>query len=110
MIKIAVVDDERYIREDIKNRIELTGSGAVVDGFPSGEAFLHAGKQYDIVFLDIQLGGMDGIDIARELRQKSENVILIFVTGTKEHVFQAFDVAAFHYLLKPIEPESLRKY
>lgn len=109
MIKIAVVDDERYIREDIKNRIELTGSGAVVDGFESGELFLHTEKQYDIVFLDIQLGGMDGIDIARELRQKSENVILIFVAGTKEHVFQAFDVAAFHYLLKPIEPEKFEE-
>lgn len=109
LINIAIVDDEQYIREDIKKWIEQTGDDLAADGFESGEAFLNAEKQYDIVFLDIQLGGMDGIHVAKRLRQKAENAILIFVTGTKEYVFQAFDVAAFHYLLKPIRQEKFEE-
>ena len=68
-----------------------------------GEELLKAGRGYDIVFLDIQMDGMNGIDTARALRQNAENTVLIFITGVKEYVFDAFDVAAFHYLIKPIE-------
>ena len=64
---------------------------------------LKADSVYDIIFLDIQMDGMNGIDTARALRQKADNTVLIFITGVKEYVFDAFDVAAFHYLIKPIE-------
>ena len=85
----------------------------VCDGlYETGDALLAAGKQFDIVFLDIQMEGTDGIETAKRLRQRSalkgaEDTILIFITGIREYVFQAFDVAAFHYLLKPIEEDKV---
>lgn len=103
MVRIAIVDDEKVIREQIKNLIEKKQTGSAVDTYFSGEELLRAGKGYDIVFLDIQMDGMNGIDTARALRQKTDDTVLIFVTGVKEYVFDAFDVGAFHYLIKPLE-------
>ena len=54
--------------------------------------------------------GVNGIQAARALRDKKEEALLIFITGFKEYVFEAFDVAAFHYLLKPVEEKNLRRY
>ena len=103
MIRIAIVDDEKVIREQIKKLIEIRQTDCEIDAYGTGEDLLKAGKGYDIVFLDIQMDGMNGIDTARALRQNAENTVLIFITGVKEYVFDAFDVAAFHYLIKPIE-------
>ena len=103
MIRIAIVDDEKVIREQIKKLIEKKQTESVIDTYCSGEEFLRAGRGYDIVFLDIQMDGINGIDTAKALRQKAEDTVLIFVTGVKEYVFDAFDVGAFHYLIKPLE-------
>ena len=106
MISIAIVDDEKVIREQIKKWIEKKQTDCEIDAYGTGEDLLKAGRGYDIVFLDIQLDGMNGIDTAKELRQKAEETVLIFITGVKEYVFDAFDVAAFHYLIKPIEEKK----
>lgn len=106
MIKIAIVDDEKGIKEQIKKLIEKKQMERVIDTYSSGEELLMADKCYDIVILDIQMAGMNGIDTARALRQKADNVVLLFVTGIKDYVFDAFDVGAFHYLIKPIEEQK----
>lgn len=103
MIRIAIIDDEKVIREQIKNLIKNIQKESIIDGYSSGVEFLQAEKYYDIVFLDIQMDGVNGIDTARALRKRSEETVLIFITGVKEYVFDAFDVGAFHYLIKPIE-------
>ena len=103
MIRIAIVDDEMVIREQIKKLIEKKQTDCVIDTYSSGEEVLRSDKYYDIAFLDIQREGMNGIETAKALRQKADNTVLIFITGVKEYVFDAFDVAAFHYLIKPIE-------
>lgn len=103
MIRIAIIDDEKVIREQIKNLIKNIQMESIIDGYSSGVEFLQAEKYYDIVFLDIQMDGVNGIDTARALRKRSEETVLIFITGVKEYVFDAFDVGAFHYLIKPIE-------
>ena len=81
----------------------------VIESYESGDQLLLADGQHDIVFLDIQMKGRNGIDTARLLRQRSEHVVLVFVTGIKDYVFEAFDVAALHYLLKPIEKEKFEE-
>lgn len=86
--------------------IENNQQEYVIDTYSAGEELLQTDKLYHIVFLDIQMDGMNGIDTARALRQKSEDTVLIFVTGVKEYVFDAFDVAAFHYLIKPINEQK----
>ena len=58
---------------------------------------------------NIQMPGMDGMETARILRQKNERMVLIFVTAVEEYVFQAFDVAAFHYLVKPFSDEKFEE-
>lgn len=109
LMEIAIVDDEKIICDEIKKRIAEIEPCCSADGYANGESLLLADKVYDIVFLDIQLEGRNGIDTAKELRQRSENTIVIFVTGAKDYVFQAFDVAAFHYLLKPIEGKKFEE-
>ena len=109
LIQIAVVDDEKIIQEQIKNLIEESMPGSNPDSFRTGEGLLTSEKQLDIVFLDIQLEGMNGIDTAKMFRKKQPETVLIFITGSKEYVFQAFDVLAFHYLLKPIQKEKFKE-
>ena len=113
-LNIAICDDEEIIREQIKELTEKEKSGLCMELYETGDALLASRKQFDIVFLDIQMEGTDGIETAKRLRQHSalkgaEDTILIFITGIREYVFEAFDVAAFHYLLKPIEEEKFRE-
>lgn len=105
-MKIAIVDDEKIIREEIESLIRERKPDCSVDSYDSGEKLLLAGVTYDIVFLDICMEGKNGIDIARCLRQRGEHPVLIFVTALKDYVFEAFDVSAFHYLLKPLDREK----
>ena len=108
-LNIAICDDEKVIREQIKELAEKEMPDVCAGLYETGDALLAAGKQFDIVFLDIQMEGTDGIETAKRLRQRDEDTILIFITGIREYVFEAFDVAAFHYLLKPIEEEKFRE-
>lgn len=108
-MKIAVVDDEKAVREEIENLIREKRPDCHIECYESGDHLLLSGERYDIVFLDIQMEGRNGIDTAKFLRQRSEDTVLVFVTGIKDYVFQAFDVAAFHYILKPVEKEKFKK-
>lgn len=108
-LNIAICDDEKAIREQINELIEKEKAGISTDLYETGDALLAADKKFDIVFLDIQMEGTDGIETAKKLRERDEDTILIFITGIREYVFEAFDVAAFHYLLKPIEEEKFRE-
>ncbi len=124
MLNIAVVDDEGIIREQIKDLIKTRKSDSDVDTYSTGEEFLAVKKEYDVIFLDIQMDGINGIETARKIRKQREEIIcsgrdgmfrndvvrkesvIVFITGVKEYVFDAFDVSAFHYLLKPIEEKK----
>ena len=111
MLQIAICDDEKSMGEYLKQLIErklASEKDCRVKIFSSGRELLEGGKDFDIFFLDIDLKDMSGIDMARKLRQESEAVI-VFVTALKEYVFDAFDVQAFQYLLKPIDEEKFFK-
>ena len=105
-MNIAVVDDEEAIREQIGGFIKKRNPDFDISGFATGEGLLAAGKDFDIIFLDIQMEGIGGIEAARTLRQSGVDAVVIFITGIREYVFEAFDVSAFHYLLKPIEEQK----
>ena len=108
-LNIAICDDEKAIREQINELIEKEKPGVYPEFYETGDGLLAAGKQFDIVFLDIQMDGTDGIETAKKLRERDEDTILIFITAIREYVFKAFDVAAFHYLLKPIEEDKFHE-
>ena len=103
---IAVVDDEKIIRGHIREMIENQKSDCNVTCFSSGEELLAVAKPFDIIFLDIQMDGMSGIEVAKEVREKNADTVLIFITGIKEYVFEALDIYAFHYLLKPVTEQK----
>ena len=102
-MRIAICDDEKNIRELIGNKVIAQYPEVEIVFYPSGEELLLSDKHIDILFLDIQMPGRNGMETARELRKKDKNVILVFVTAVEEYVFQAFDVGAFNYIVKPID-------
>ena len=107
-MRIAICDDEKNIRELIGNKVAKQYPEADIIFFQSGEELLLSDKHVDILFLDIQMSGKNGMETARELRKKDKSVILIFVTAVEEYVFQAFDVGAFNYIVKPIDDEKFK--
>ncbi|MFR2766050.1 MAG: LytR/AlgR family response regulator transcription factor [Clostridium sp.] len=80
-----------------------------VSQFGSGEELLRHNKNIDILFLDIQMDGIDGMETARKMRSQNYKGYLIFITVLKEMVFQSFEVQAYDYLVKPIEEECFEK-
>lgn len=105
-MKIAVCEDEIEVQKMLAESIQKVCPNAEILSYLSGEALLEADEQIDILFLDIQMPGKNGMETARALRKKGMDTILIFVTAIEEYVFQAFDVGAFHYLVKPFEQEK----
>lgn len=109
MIDIAICDDEAVIREQLQQFINKNVTDSRIEIYATGEELLAANRNFDLVFLDIQMKGLSGMEAARSLRAKNKDTIIIFVTGSKEYVFEAFDVFAFHYLLKPLVEEKLNE-
>lgn len=99
-MKIAICDDEEIIRKDIRNRVLKILPEAKICMYASAEELLNDNYP-DILLLDIQMDGMNGMDAARSLRKQSCETVLIFITAIEDYVFEAFDVGAFHYLVKP---------
>ena len=108
-MNIAVVDDEKVIMEQISGLVRKQMPDCYLESYATGDGLLEAVKRFDIVFLDIQMDGMDGIETARSLRKKQDDIVLIFVTGNREYVFDALDLYAFHYLLKPVDENKFRE-
>ena len=108
-MQIAICDDEVSMVQILEEKIKELLPDAVIDKYLSGDELIASGSKPDILFLDIQMPGMDGMETAKMLRQDNEDMILIFVTAAEEYVFQAFDVGAFHYLVKPFSDEKLKE-
>ncbi len=112
-MKIAVCDDDKATREHIISLIKEQIQDAEVVTFGSGEEMLKAQEDFDISFLDVEMKELSGMDVAKQIRQEQEEKgsarsIIIFVTGYEKYMNDAFDVLAFHYLLKPINEEKFR--
>lgn len=105
-MRIGICDDEKAIRNMLAEKVKKDCPEAELVLYSSGEALLGAEEELDLLFLDIQMPGRDGMETAREFRKRNHRAILIFVTVTEEYVFQAFDVGAFHYLVKPFSDEK----
>ena len=79
------------------------------DLFESAEEYLFKADQnaYDVIFLDISMKGQNGMELARQIREKEEDVILVFVTSDASYVFDGYEVGAYRYLMKPVEAKKL---
>ena len=115
MLTIGICDDEKEIRDKIKNVVEKTmfddDRDYKIKTFSSGEELLQENVgEIDILFLDIIMGDINGMDTARKIREIDKNVEIIFTTALQEYVFEAYEVRAFRYLLKPIDKNLLFNY
>ncbi|MBW9156940.1 LytR/AlgR family response regulator transcription factor [Clostridium tagluense] len=113
MLKIAVCDDEVYQRipliHMIKEALQLKNIQYLLYQYESGEELLQSKLEIDLYFLDIRMNKLNGIETAKKIRETNEKAIIIFITALKKYVFEAFDVRAFHYILKPVVEEKLRE-
>lgn len=105
-MQIVICDDEKKIQELLAEKVQKLYPTAEVILFASGQELLWSDKDPDILLLDIGMPGKNGMETAKEFRRRHKKTILIFVTAFAEYVFQAFDVGAFHYLVKPFTDEK----
>lgn len=112
MVKIAVCDDEKNVRKYIRSLLLEQDFDCNIKEYASATDYASDDYESDILILDIDMGkdGISGMALAEMIRGKrKEQPLIIFVTGYPEYVFKAFDVAAFHYLLKPIDEKQFGK-
>ena len=107
-VKIAVCDDEKNIRSYLVSLIRKQDIECSIMEYASAEEYLADGREHDLVFLDIEMGGSDGMGLARHIREMDarRQPIIIFVTGYEKYVYDAFDVGAFQYLVKPVDEQK----
>lgn len=113
-MKIAICDDNKYdieaIRKILLNNSYIKTNGQINVFTLSSE--LHNNLQkytYDVVFLDVDMPEINGIELGKYINQKSPNTYIIFVTNYSQYAVEAFDCKAFHYLLKPIDEHKANR-
>ena len=114
-MKIAICDDSAVDRDYTAGMVEAwardRGILLILRKFPSAEAFLFQyaeEKDWDILLLDIEMGALDGVSMAKTVRKENEAVQIVFLTGYSDYIAEGYEVAALHYLMKPIKSEKLR--
>lgn len=115
MYRLAICDDNQtdaaYLRALLERWAVSADIAMKIESFPSAEAFLfryEEDKSFDLLLLDIEMGQMSGVELARRIRQHNRLVQIIFITGYMEYIAEGYDVEALHYLLKPVTEEKLR--
>ncbi len=112
--KIAICDDLESDRDYLKDLLNKWANDyshlLSIDFFSSAESFLfhyEEAKDYDILLLDIEMGLMDGVSMAKKIRQDNDAVQIIFITGYSDYIAEGYEVNALHYLMKPVKEEKL---
>ena len=113
-LKTAIVDD---LKEDIEYTENIlnkwakeTGKDIALEKFPSAESFLFRfseEKNFDILLLDIEMDGMDGVTMAKKIREYNAETEIIFITGYSDYISEGYEVNALHYLMKPVKENKL---
>lgn len=117
MLNIAICDDEMDEIERLEGILETIsvqhGIHVELDDFLSGEKLLKQMEEnntrYDLIFLDIEMKHLDGLDTAKRIRELDEKVYLIYVTGFESYALKAYEVHPYHFILKPISVETIEK-
>lgn len=111
MLKIALCEDDQLQRELVKNYIDrsLLNRNYEIFEFKSGEELIaNYPQKLDILFLDIQMKEINGMDAAKKIRTFDNNVEIIFITGIWDYVQEGYEVRAYRYIIKPIDFNSFK--
>ena len=114
MYKFAICDDSpdmtSLVHQLTLKWADARSITAEINIFDSAEAFLFSyseTKDYDILLLDIEMGGMDGVSLAKKLREENRYVQIVFITGYSDYIAEGYDVDALNYLIKPLKEGKL---
>lgn len=118
MLKIAVCDDEKNVTSEIEEKIYSVSTKlnviVEVDVFFDGKTFvdymINQNVLYDIIYIDIEMEGQNGVDTARDIRKFDKNVLLIYVTNYESFAKEVFEVSAYRFLTKPVDENLFEKY
>lgn len=100
-MKLAICDDEKRIRDIIAESVKEVSEKIEIEFYADAKGIISASFDSDILFLDIQMPGIDGMGAAKMLRSSGKKTVIVFVTALEDQVFNAFDVGAFNYIVKP---------
>lgn len=113
-MRLVICDDEAtqiaWLKEKVAQFANERGAYIDVAAFSSAEAFLFdysENHNVDILLLDIEMGGMNGVQLAHEIRKDNGAVQIVFITGYPDYIGEGYDVAALHYLMKPVKTDKL---
>lgn len=111
---IAICDDEQseiiYIKSLVAAWAGQNGNTVIIKEFKSAEAFLFDyadHKDYDILLLDIKMKNISGVELAKTIRKENVSIQIVFITGYPDFIAEGYEVAALHYLMKPVTGEKL---
>lgn len=114
MLRIAICDDEAEVRDTLRFQLEkilAEDTEEIVYEFSAGTNAVSWLKKHpgevDLLFLDIEMKGSGGIDTARQIREFDENIMIVFLTGYADYVFDGYSVGALDYIMKPATAERL---
>lgn len=111
MITVSICEDESYFVSELKKMLDeycsLREIHVSISTFSDGEELLASNQVADIILMDIKLPTSNGMEIIRHLRDLGSDSQVIFITAFQKYVFQAFDLDAVHYILKPVSEEKL---
>ena len=113
-MRIAICDDSAQDAQFVKNMVihwaKSRKTELQAEIFSSAESFLFhyaEDKNFDILLLDIEMGNMDGVALAKRIRKDKDAVQIVFITGFADYISQGYEVSALHYLIKPVQEEKL---
>ncbi|MDE5823547.1 MAG: LytTR family DNA-binding domain-containing protein [Lachnospiraceae bacterium] len=117
MLRIAICDDDRRFTGELEEMVrqEATETGAAVDTEAYSDsgtlvADIEKGYRYDLIFLDIEMERVDGINAARQIRRMDRSALLTYVSGYEQYLKELFDGEPFRFLSKPVDGAKFRKY
>ena len=113
-LRIAICDDNpvdtQIIQKYADGWLKQWEIETELVSFPSAESFLfqyEESQPFDLLFLDVEMGEMDGVALAKELRARGDTAQIVFITGYMDYMAQGYDVEALHYLIKPVDEQKL---
>ena len=114
MYHFTICDDEQVQQEANKSLLmqwaKDQGITVEITCYSSAEAFLfhyETDKSCEVLLLDVEMGAMDGVTLAKKVRQGNKEIQIIFITGYMDYIFDGYEVEALHYLMKPVSAENL---
>jgi two-component system response regulator LytT len=110
--QVAICDDEEFFRAQIRDFLG-SNSQYVIKEYASGTKLcedIAEGRQYDILFMDVDMPDMQGTDVVKRLREWKQDIAVCFVTSYEQYAYKAFQLEAVDYIVKPINEENLNRF